>query len=524
MVAWRTGDVGAGQSGSTREWQSNVDESVYDYISRRPLLMIRFEPPQPPLSSAEQYAADTILDASRVLRAGDGADLDVVRLRLVDRPTSGDVASIRAGNWLIESGNGEVRMSRQLLSAVARWLGGAEQRSSSTDRYGRVPPDENPLVHERAEREPVVAHIAAELRRATIAAAGRRAFRALVPWPNGKRWAAAFTHDLDAVAMWPVFTALRMAELLKKADVGRMLAVTSAALRSIGGDPVRDTVNGILAVEREASVRSTWFIICGTPTYATRRAGDITYLPESPAARAIVRSILDAGHEVGLHGSFETYDHGDRFVAQRRRLEQITGTPVLGVRQHYLRMRPGTTQREMGEAELRYDSTYGFADRNGFRLGLADVVETFDVQSSTRLAIDEVPFVWMDRALSKYRKVESPDAWIDDALALASVCRETGGLWAGIWHPNLSPALGFPGAPEAYARLVRAIVNENPHIDTLAALVAWRRARRAARATAIDARGRVIVESIEKTAPPSAPAMRLEGPAGEPRADLDPAS
>jgi hypothetical protein len=479
--------------------------------------MIRLEPPQPPLSSAEHFAADTILDASRLLQPADGVDLDVVRLRLDDRTVAPEVASLRAANWHIDVSDGEVRVPRSLLSTVARWLGGAEQRASSTDRYGRVPPDENPLVHERTEREPVVAHMAGALRRAAAGASERRPFRTLAPWPNGKRWAAAFTHDLDVVATWPVFTALRLAELARKTDFRRTLQVAGAALRSVGGDPVGDAVAGVLDIERAASVHSTWFIICGTPTFATRRAGDITYAPESPAARAIIRAILDGGHEVGLHGSFETYDHGDRFGAQRQRLERIAGVPARGVRQHYLRMRPGTTQREMAAADFQYDSTYGFADRNGFRLGLADVVGTFDVQSGQRLAIDEVPFVWMDRALSKYRGVESPDAWIDDALALAAVCRDTEGLWAGIWHPNLSPPLGFPGAPAAYARLVRAIVNENAHIDTLGALVEWRRARRAARATAIDARGRVVVGK------PGA-ALRLENETGAVATDLDSAS
>ena len=479
--------------------------------------MIRLEPPHPPLSSAEHYAADTILDASRLLRTADGADLDVVRLQFDDRPAPPDVASLRAAGWLVEPSDGVVRVPRALLSTIARWLGGAEQRSSSTDRYGRVPPDENPLVHERAEREPVVALIAAALRKATASAAGRRPFRALSPWPNGKRWSAAFTHDLDVVATWPAFTALRLAELGRKRDVGRALQVVGAALRTIGGDPVRDAVDDILATERDASIRSTWFIICGTPTFATRRAGDITYLPESAAARSIIRAIRDAGHEVGLHGSFETYDHGDRFGAQRERLERITETPARGVRQHYLRMRPGTTQREMAVAGFRYDSTYGFADRNGFRLGLADVVETFDVQSGQRLAIDEVPFVWMDRALSKYRGVESPDAWIDDALSLAAVCRENEGLWVGIWHPNLSPALGFPGAPAAYRRLVREIVNENAHIDSLGNLVDWRRARRAARATAIDANGHVMV-------PAAGVPLRLESATAVALPDLTAAS
>ncbi len=476
--------------------------------------MIRVEPPQPPLSIAEQLAADTVLDVSRLLRSADGADLDVVRFRLIDQPVPTDVASLRAANWHFVAGDGEVHAPRQLLTSVARWLGGAEQRANRLDRYGRVMPDENPLVAERVERDPIVAHVAASLRKAAAAAAGRRAFRALAPWPNGKRWAAAFTHDLDVVSTWPAFTALRVVELLRKRDIRRTTAVLGAALRSVAGDPVRAAAEAILEIEQKQSVRSTWFIICGTPTFATRRAGDVTYNPESAAARRIITAIIAAGHEIGLHGSFETYDHGERFAAQRERLQRITGEAPRGVRQHYLRMQPGRTQRAMASARFEYDSTFGFADRNGFRLGLADVVGSFDDESGERLDVDEVPFVWMDRALSKYRGVEEPNAWIDDALALADICRQTESLWVGIWHPNLSPALGFPRAPEAYARLVRSIVDEKAHIDTLGALVDWRRARRAARAVAIDSSGRVVIER-------SPAALRLENVAGVALPDLD---
>ncbi len=475
--------------------------------------MIRLDSPHPPLSPAEQLAADTILDASRLLRPADGVELDVVHLRLVDHAVSSDIASLRAKDWQIETGDGEVSAPRPLLALVAQWLGGAEQRAVRVDRYGRVLPDENPLVAAKLEREPVVAQLAIALRAATAAAAGRRTFRTLAPWPNGKRWAAAFTHDVDVVAMWPAFTALRLAELLRKRDVGRALEVISAAARSALGDPVGDAVRAILAIEHDASIRSSWFVICGTPTFATRRAGDVTYVPESRNARQIIDAILSAGHEIGLHGSFETFDHGERFIEQRARLERITGVPLRGVRQHYLRMRPGRTQHEMANAGFEYDSTYGFADRNGFRLGIADVVGTLDVESAQRPPIEEVPFVWMDRALSKYRGVESPDAWIDDALALAAVCRQTEGLWVGIWHPNLSPPLGFPAAPAAYARLVRRIVSDDAHVDTLGALVDWRRARRNARAVAVDADGRVILSS-------SAATLRLENADGETLLDL----
>ena len=103
--------------------------------------MIRLEPAQPPLSTAEQLAADTILDVSRLLRTAEITDLDVVRLRLLDRPVATDVKSLRAANWHFEVGDGEVRAPRQLMTIVATWLGGAEQRANRLDRYGRVLPD-----------------------------------------------------------------------------------------------------------------------------------------------------------------------------------------------------------------------------------------------------------------------------------------------------------------------------------------------------------------------------------------------
>ena len=95
--------------------------------------MIRLEPPHPPLSSAEHYAADTILDASRLLRSADGADLDVVRLRFDDRPTPPDVASLRAASWFIDLSDGIVRLPRSLLSTVAHWLGGLDGEPTSEE-------------------------------------------------------------------------------------------------------------------------------------------------------------------------------------------------------------------------------------------------------------------------------------------------------------------------------------------------------------------------------------------------------
>ncbi|MFL5615614.1 MAG: hypothetical protein ACJ796_18250 [Gemmatimonadaceae bacterium] len=458
--------------------------------------MLALDSDSSPRGSAEQFGLELLLDCSRVLRlSGSG---DAVRLRLVgdDGPVS--LESCLSREWHLERTEGVVSIPRSVLRLVASIAGAArEQHTTSYDRFGRVHAEDNDLVASGQERLPVVSLAAIKLRKAVVDVAGRRPVRLLAPWPKGRRWAVALSHDLDVVARWPVFTGLRLVELARKGDLGRVLQVIRAAVPAAMGDPVWQGVQGVLDSERAHAVKSTWFILCGTPTLRSMRAGDLTYLPESRAARRILAAIESAGHAIGLHGSFDTYTDAERFREQRQRLSAVTGVTPNGVRQHYLRMRPGITQQAMATAGFRHDSTFGFADRNGFRLGVADVVPAWSEASQSLLNIDEVPFTWMDRALSKYRGIESPDAWIADALELAEIARDMNGLWCGIWHPNLSPALGFPGATDAYTLLVNRLAAMNPFFETTEQLVAWRRARRAARATAIEASGAVVFHTTE---------------------------
>jgi hypothetical protein len=473
----------------------------------------------PSLDAGERFALDLLLDLSRVLRvegAPAGVDASIaVRLQVVGAPGGDvdDLTRLRARSWGITVADGQVTVERAALRAVHQLAAAVtEQKSTAADRFGRVPPSENGLVRAGVEREPVVSVAARTLADAIVRAAGRRPARFLAPWPSGRRWAAALTHDLDVVQWWPAFTSLRLAELAKKGRLSSIMRVLGAVVQSGGRDVVWRGVHDVLAAEKAHRLRSSWFVLCGSPTVATMRAGDLTYRPDSPLARHILDALRTGGHEIGLHGSFATSEEHALFAAQRSRLAALTGARVWGVRQHYLRMRPGATHRAMSDAGFAFDSTYGFADRNGFRLGVADVVPVWDERTTMALPLDDAPFTWMDRALSKYAGVEQPDAWIDDALELAERVRQVEGLWVGIWHPNLTPALGYPGAPAAYARLVGALVEREAWIAPLGEIIAWRRARRSARAVSVDARGAVTL-SIPERAPHD---LMLESATGQP--------
>jgi peptidoglycan/xylan/chitin deacetylase (PgdA/CDA1 family) len=392
-------------------------------------------------------------------------------------------------------------LSTAALRAVTEIGGGAvEQRSSAVDRHGRVPAAENPLVVAQRSRQPLVSILAAELRQAVSAVADGRPLRLLSPWPDGHRWAAVLTHDLDVVEWWPLFPLLRIAELARKGAWSLSARVVQAAGRSIGRDPVSRGVHSLLQLEAHHGIPATWFVICSEPTLKSIVSGDATYRPDSSATSRILSDLAHAGHEIGLHGSFGTDEDPQRLGRQRRRLDRLSGRVVVGVRQHFLRMRPGTTQRNMVQAGFEYDSTWGFADRNGFRLGVADVVPAWDGSSSTPLPLDLLPLIWMDRALSKYAGVENAADWVEDALELVRECRAVEGAWVGLWHPNSIEALGFPGAEPAFVRLLQLLAADRPYFATARKIVEWRRFRRSVRATQITADGRVILSATGRLA------------------------
>lgn len=449
------------------------------------------------LAPAEQFGLRCLVDLARLIPVT-GTAVPAVRLELSEAaPSRASVVDEIVAAHAVAGPDGTVSIPRALLGAVAAIVSAdAEQRSDTFDAKGRVVSAANALVAADCAREPIVSHAAARLREsvAAVAAASGRPFAALAPWPAGHDWAALLTHDLDVVDWWLLPPILRAAELARAGRWGLLGRMVREFVRQVRHDPVTAGVRMLHDAEAAHDIPATWFIITEDPTFASRAAGDVTYRPDSPKMRALLGAIGRAGHAVGLHGSFATTTDADRLRRQRARLATLSGGKVPGVRQHFLRMRPGATQRAMSAAGFEYDATFGFFDRGGFRLGVADVVPAWSAETAAELPLDLVPLIWMDRTLSKYAGVQDPQAWVDDALALAGACRETDGAWCGLWHPNVTDALGFPGADAAWRRLVSELAAHRPWWATADELVRWRRLRRSLVANGVTDRGVPLLE------------------------------
>lgn len=444
--------------------------------------MITIRPAQN-LSAEAQFGLRVLIDLSRLLRVAD-PEAGVVGIEVQAGPCGWPTVTDPG----MGHRDGAVTVTVNLLEAIARLVTATQEQApaSRLDRNGRVVAADNEAVARGTAEIPIVSQWAADLRGHAAAAAGDRPFLVLPAWPGRHSWAVGVTHDVDVIAGWPVFLGLRIWELVRKGAIKLAARAAGAGLRYAHRNPVIDGVRAVLAAERNAGIRGTWFFLAGDPSVRTWSRGDVTYSILGRRARQALEAVLADRHEIGLHGSLATSAEPRRFGSERGRLAGVVPTPVQGVRQHFLAIHPGATHAHMAAAGFGYDATMGFYDRSGFRLGVADTVPMPTPSSDSGDEFELVPLVWMDRAASKYRGVERPQAWVEEAVSRAATCRQVGGLFTALWHPNLTAALGFPDADGAFGELIARLQIGEPWFAPLGEIVEWRRARRAVLARSVS--------------------------------------
>jgi hypothetical protein len=115
-------------------------------------------------------------------------------------------------------------------------------------------------------------------------------------------------------------------------------------------------------------------------------------------------------------------------------LRSLLGSGPLGGRQHFLRWKP-STWRAWEDIGLAYDSTLGFADAIGFRVGTSVPYHPWLMDEDRESALLEIPLLVMDSTL-----VENRYMGLDETHSLSRVttlvrrCEIAGGVFTLLWH------------------------------------------------------------------------------------------
>ncbi|MBA3366344.1 MAG: hypothetical protein H0U03_11260 [Actinobacteria bacterium] len=288
----------------------------------------------------------------------------------------------------------------------------------------------------------------------------RRRLRLEPPRWLGARFAVALTHDVDVPWRWTGIGMRGAAARLKAHVLGGRPGPALREARALGGVPLHKLrrtdpnwrFDAIVDLEGKRGAASTFFVLAGHHDPHDGAAPEVyeRLLP------SLVDTLVGAGAEVGVHGSYRAAERPSLLADEKRRLEEL-GAGVQGHRYHYLRVDPHRNLRALEELGLRYDSSFGFADTLGFRAGIAHPFRPWDVEAGHPLDLVEIPLAAMDATFEE-RYLDLPARAAErHLLSLLDWAAVNGGGFSVLWHTDRFDRGTSAGWDRLYARFIDAV-------------------------------------------------------------------
>lgn len=169
------------------------------------------------------------------------------------------------------------------------------------------------------------------------------------------------------------------------------------------------------------------------------------YSIDTPEVIEIIRELDAGGWEIGLHGSYESFNDHERLAQEKSNLESVLGHEVIGGRQHYLNLDPLKTWQYQAAEGLVYDSTLGSTTEFGFR-GLHHPFRPFETDFVV------FPLTIMELALPGV--TSDPDFAKSECERLLQEAREHRAVMTILWHPNYFADDDYPNYTDVYQFLI----------------------------------------------------------------------
>jgi peptidoglycan/xylan/chitin deacetylase (PgdA/CDA1 family) len=284
----------------------------------------------------------------------------------------------------------------------------------------------------------------------------------LPPWPNEKKFALCLTHDVDRVdkKWWQCAY-----YFFKHRDPYQLKSLLTKKKERPFWNFER-----IMEIESKYGVRSTFFFLNETKKANLLKPSTYSlsfgyYKIDDPRIVGIIRALDSDGWEIGVHGSYDSYLNKDLLRKEKATLEGILGKPVLGIRQHYLNLSIPRTWELQAREGFRYDSSFGFRDKVGFR---DDKLRPYRPLDDELL---EIPMTIMDGPLFASSR-NNEEAW-EKCKRLIDQAQNQSALLTILWHNNRFNDKEFPGQTEIYEKIIKECQSRGAWVATGEEIYRW---------------------------------------------------
>ncbi|MCU4162542.1 polysaccharide deacetylase family protein [Carboxylicivirga caseinilyticus] len=214
--------------------------------------------------------------------------------------------------------------------------------------------------------------------------------------------------------------------------------------------------NELRLLEKKHGLKSVWYFLNqdGSPH-------DAKYSLEEKRIIELISDLQDQGCEIGLHGSISTANDLTAMQNAYDRLAKIKGDTITGTRQHFLKFHYPQTLIIQEQVGLKYDTTVGFAEHEGFRNSYCYPFRPYDHKNDRMMDIWELPLNVMDGTLLGYRKLDFNEMARSIELLISEI-RKFGGLFVLLWHNCNFDEYQYPGINQFYETMLSDIAKTRP--------------------------------------------------------------
>ena len=264
----------------------------------------------------------------------------------------------------------------------------------------------------------------------------------------------ALTHDIDRTNKTYQYITHGL-KSIAKADLSSL----AYHIKSLFGTEPYWMIPDLIKIENKYNVKSTYFFLNESIKINPFKLNSYKlamgrYKINDKKIVKIIQWLDENGWEIGLHGSYNSYNDINLLRKEKKILETIVGHEIIGIRQHYLNL-SNTTWNLQKEAGFRYDSSFGHKLEIGFKneqyLPFNPIGNDFKV----------FPLLIMDSCF-----MNTQDKW-KKFSEIVEVCQQKKSILVINFHQRTFNEKEFPGYKKAYIKIIEECIKNNAKFYTL---------------------------------------------------------
>ena len=219
-------------------------------------------------------------------------------------------------------------------------------------------------------------------------------------------------------------------------------------LSGLNKDPF-DTFDLQFSLQQKYNLKPIYFIL-----FAQYAQHDKNIYVFNNEFKSLIKSIADYA-EVGIHPSYASNNNPKKLFNEILLLSNVLNREVSKSRQHFLKLSFPYTYRNLIEADILQDFSMGYAAETGFRAGICDPFNFYDIDLESETKLKIFPFALMEGTLRDYHNISAYEA-LKHIKPIIDEVKAVNGTFISLWHnESLSNQKRWIGWHTVYEEMIK---------------------------------------------------------------------